>query len=243
MTQPDPDELLTLATPYALHAVGDAEAAEIARRLAAAPAQVANAFVGEVRATRETMAAISASTALEPPPELRVRLLNAVEGVADEDRGGRSAVQARWRVVVLAAAAAISIGLAAIGLGLAMRPAPQTAAPPIAERVLSAPDVRTVSGQLTAGGTATLVFSREQNAGVLVMNNVVAPNPGSVYQMWLVGTKGAISAGTLDAAAARPSAKTVVSDLGDSQVLAFTVEPSGGSAQPTTPIFAKFALA
>ncbi len=39
----------------------------------------------------------------------------------------------------------------------------------------AAPDVRTVSGQIPTGGTATVVFSRERNAGVLVMNNVDPP--------------------------------------------------------------------
>ena len=44
-----------------------------------------------------------------------------------------------------------------------------------------------MSGQIPTGGTATVVFSRERNAGVLVMNNVAPPKPGTVYQMWLVG--------------------------------------------------------
>lgn len=234
MTQPDPAELLALATPYALHAVTDDEALEIERQLIAAPADVANAFINEVRAVRETMAVVSESTALEPPPLLRARLLDTVT------RSNRRA-RNRWQTVALAAAAVIAVGLAAVGIGLAVRPTP--APPSTAAQILAAPDVRTVSAPVTSSGTATLVFSRERNAGVLVMNNVVAPNAGSVYQMWLVGDNGARSAGLIDNASVGPSTKVVLTDLSDSKVLAFTVEPAGGSAQPTTPIFAKLPLA
>jgi hypothetical protein len=44
--------------------------------------------------------------------------------------------------------------------------------------VFAADDVRTVSGAMPAGGTATVVYSREKNAGVLVMNNVPPPSSG-----------------------------------------------------------------
>ena len=61
--------------------------------------------------------------------------------------------------------------------------------PTVAEQILSAPDVRTISRPL-ATGTATVMFSRDRNAGVLVMNNVPPPSPGTVYQMWLLGANG-----------------------------------------------------
>jgi anti-sigma-K factor RskA len=243
MTEPDPAELLTVSTPYALHAVTEAEAIEIERQLVAAPGDVTNAFINEVRAVRETMAVVSAATALEPPPRLRTRLLDAVTQSVSESQIGRSSrsVGNRWQKVALAAAAVIAVGLGALGIGMAIRPA---APPPsAAAQVLAAPDVRAVSGPVTSSGTATLMFSRERNAGVLVMNNVVPPNTGSVYQMWLVGADGARSAGIIDAASIVPSTKAVLTNLDDSKVLAFTVEPTGGSAQPTTPIFAKLALA
>ncbi len=86
------------------------------------------------------------------------------------------------------------------------------------------------------------MFSRDRNAGVLVMNNVAPPKPGTVYQMWLVGADGAHSAGTMGASDVAPSTTALLPDLGNSQTLAFTVEPGSGSAQPTTPIFAKLSL-
>ena len=237
MTEPHDPDLIALATPYALHAVPDAELAEIERRVADAPPDVAQAFAEEVRAVRETMAVVSAATAVEPPDQLRARLLTEVS--SDPVQTLNRPIK-RWQTIGLAAAAAVIIGLGALGVGIALQPTP---APSTAEQVFAAPDVRTVSGQIPSGGTATVVFSREKNAGVLVMNNVAPPAPGTVYQMWLINDKGSKSAGTMDAKNIAPSTTAVLPDLGDSQTLAFTVEPPGGSTQPTSAPFAKLSLA
>jgi hypothetical protein len=236
MTEPTDPDLVALATPYALHAVPEAELADIERRVAAAQPAVAQAFGDEVRAVREAMAVVSAATAVEPPHQLRNRLLTEVS--SDPVRTSRPRIK-RWQAGVLAAAAALVIGLGALGVGLTLRPAPN---PSTAEQVFAAPDVRTVSGQIPSGGTATVVFSREKNAAVLVMNNLAPPAAGTVYQMWLIGDKGPESAGTMDAKAVAPSTTAVLPDLGSSTALAFTVEPGSGSAQPTSPPFAKLPL-
>jgi anti-sigma-K factor RskA len=60
--------------------------------------------------------------------------------------------------------------------------------------------------------------------------------------MWLIDDKGPRSAGTMDTQQVAPSTTAVLPELGDSQMLAFTVEPGTGSTQPTTPIFAKLPL-
>jgi anti-sigma-K factor RskA len=230
MTEPTDFELLELATPYALHAVSDDERAVIERQLAAAPPSIIEAFREEVRVVHETMTAVSAATAAEPPSGLRAALMEAV--LPDIAR------RSRWRTAFVAAAAAIVVGLAAFGAGIALRPTPHAT---MAEQIMAAPDVRTVSGQL-AGGTATVVFSRHMNAGVLVMNNVPPPSQGTVYQMWLIGDKGPTSAGTMDTAAVAPSTTDMLKNLGNSSALAFTVEPGNGSPQPTGTILAKLSL-
>ena len=164
MTEPVDFELLELATPYALHAMSEAERAELDRRVAGAPAAVAAAFADEVRGVREAMAIASAATAAEPPAHLRAATL----ALAKPARGS----QPRWRTAALAsAAAAVVVGAAAFGVGVLMRPHPTQT---VAEQIMTAPDVRTVSRPL-ADGTATVMFSRDRNAGVLVMNNVPPP--------------------------------------------------------------------
>jgi anti-sigma-K factor RskA len=241
MTEPSHPDLETLATPYALHAVTQAEIEDIERELAAAPIDVARAFNDEVRAVRETMAVVSSATAVEPPDHLRDRLLAAVEQppVRALPSQAKRVSPTRWRTAALAAAAAVVIGIGALGVGWVLKPEPKT---PMTEQIFAAPDVRTVSGEIPTGGTATVMFSRERNAAMLVMNNVAPPKAGTVYQMWLVGSDGARSAGTMDAGNMSPSTTAILPDLGNSKVLAFTVEPGSGSAQPTTPIFAKLSL-
>lgn len=239
MTRPEEHDMIALATPYALHAMPEAELEAIERRIADAPADVAAAFVVEVRAVHETMAAISASTAVEPPTALRDRLLESVETPTAPVTPMTPLRSNRWRTTLLAAAAVLVIGLGALGVGLALRPA---ATPSTAAEVFSAPDVRSVSGDIPGGGTATVVFSKERDAGVLVMNNVTPPEPGSVYQMWLIAADGPHSAGTMDAGAIAPSTTAVLSDLDNSRALAFTVEPGAGSASPTGPVFAELQL-
>ncbi len=221
MTEPADFDLLTLATPYALHAVSADDRAEIDRRIAAASPAVERAFSGEVRAIRETMAIVSASTATEPPAELRHSIMALVNG--------QTLAHPRRRAIIAASVAAIVAALAAFGAGIALRP---TAAPTVADRVLTAPDVRSVSSPL-ATGTATVLFSRDTGAGVLIMNNVPPPQPGTVYQMWLLSPAGAASAGTMDSQAVAPSTTAVIPRLGDSTALGFTVEPGSGSPQPT----------
>ena len=179
---------------------------------------------------------VSAATAVEPPQQLRDRVLAEVS--ADPVRQLRPRVK-RWQTD-----GAGRRGRAGDRAGRARGRAGAAAGrPSTAEQVFAAPDVRTVSAEIPTGGTATVVFSREKNAGVLVMNNVAPPAPGTVYQMWLIDDQGPHSAGTMDAKAVAPSTTAVLPELDDSQVLAFTVEPGGGSSQPTTPIFAELPLA
>ena len=150
-----------------------------------------------------------------------------------------SARRFRWRTTVFAAAAAIAIGLGALSAGLALRSTAPLSTP---AQVFAAGDVRTVSGAMPAGGTATVVYSREKNAGVLVMNNVPPPSSGTVYQMWLMGDNGAKLAGTMDAKSVAPSTTAVILDIGKSNALAFSVEPSPGSTRPTGPVIAELPL-
>ncbi len=233
------NELLELAVPYALHALPDAERDSVQDRLAAAGLPVSDAFYDEVRAVRETMAVVAAADAVEPSADLRERLLGVVGGdnvrtlTPTRKSGGR-------RTAWLSAAAALVVGLGALGVGLSLRPPAQQ--PSTAQQVFAAADVHTVSGAIPAGGTATVVFSRDRNAGVLVMNDVPPPSPGTVYQMWLVSDDGATSAGTMDAQAVAPSTTAVLSDLHNSSKLAFTVEPASGSTKPTGALIAELPL-
>ena len=234
-------DLLELAVPYALHALPDDERDDLESRLANADLPLADAFYDEVRAVRETMAMVAAADAQQPRPDLRRQLLSEIDddNVVPLRTAGSSRGSSRRRMTALAAAAAVAVGLTAVGVGLTLRPPAQQST---AQQVFAASDVHTVSGAIPAGGTATVVFSRDRNAGVLVMNDVPPPTPGTVYQMWLVSDSGATSAGTMDDKAVAPSTTAVLTDLGSSKKLRFTVEPGSGSTQPTGQVIAELPL-
>ena len=188
------------------------------------------------------MAEVSEATATEPPAHLRATILAAVAA----DRPAAEPVDLatrrprRMRTALLAAAAAVVV---AVGGGVVATRMIDDEKAPTAEQVFAADDVRTSSGAIEGGGTATVVYSKDADAGVLVMNNVTPPVPGTVYQMWLVGESDSmVPAGTMDAAAVAPSTTAVLDGISDATALAFTVEPPGGSTQPTSEPFAKLPL-
>ncbi|GAB1814635.1 anti-sigma factor [Mycobacterium sp. MUNTM1] len=232
MTDPTDTPLLELATVYALDAVSDSEREDIERRVAAAPASVAEAFYAEVQAVREAMAALSETTRLEPAPTLRAR----VRGEVIEPVRPRNTY---WRTAVLAAAAAVIAAVVATGVTLTLRPTPPAST---TASVLSAPDLRTAAAQLPDGGTVTLLSSQQRNAAVIVMNNVPPPSSGTVYEMWLIDAAGPRPAGIMSAETVKPSVTAVIGNLGHSTALALTNEPGRGSSQPTTTPFLKLPL-
>ncbi|WP_231748841.1 anti-sigma factor [Mycobacterium sp. M26] len=183
---------------------------------------------------RGTVLTAAAAVVIGADDNVRTLPTAATRSTASADTGKR------WRGTVLTAAAAVVIGLGAVAVVQSMRPEP--AQPSTAQQVFAAPDVHTISGDIPGGGTATVVFSRDKNAGVLVMNNVPKPQPGTVYQMWLVSDSGATSAGTMDDKAVTPSTTAVLPDLGNSKALKFTVEPGTGSTQPTGQVVAELPL-
>lgn len=223
-------ELIDLAYPCALDAVGDIERRHIEERLAKADPAVRQAFSETVQRMHEVMARVAELDAQAPPPELESRILAALP---DDGRAELPAVwqrRMRW-VVPVAAAACLVIG----GTVIADRIGAPPPGVPGAEQVHRQPDARTLTTPVTGGGTAVVEFSPQQRLAVLAFDGVATPPPGRVYQVWLV-PPGAEpkprSAGVLDGL---PSAtRPFVTAFDSGETLAITVEPPGGSPTPTT---------
>ncbi|WP_280245212.1 RskA family anti-sigma factor [Nocardia abscessus] len=78
-TQPCRADLLDLAYPYAMDAVAEIECRRIENRLAGADSATAAAFAAAVHGIRETLAALSAAEAVDPPPTLESKILRAID--------------------------------------------------------------------------------------------------------------------------------------------------------------------
>ena len=74
------------------------------------------------------------------------------------------------------------------------------------------------------------------------MNNVPPPQPGTVYQMWLVGPDGPRSAGTMTDKDLHEVTTALLPGISSAQTLGFSVEPPGGSSTPTSPMVAQIDL-
>jgi anti-sigma-K factor RskA len=101
--------------------------------------------------------------------------------------------------------------------------------------VLTAPDARLVQGQVAGGGSGTVVAARSRNDAVITMAGLPTLASSKTYQLWLMGPHQPRSVGTMSAADTAP---IVAAGLGDATQIGITIEPAGGSPQPTSaPVF------
>ncbi|MEU7858037.1 anti-sigma factor [Nonomuraea sp. NPDC049141] len=144
----------------------------------------------------------------------------------------------RWRGRVVAGLAAVSTA-AAIALGVVVFDARRDLGDLQARdgevaAVLAAPDVTTVRQSITAGGSGTVVVSRARGRMVFTSSGLPELPKSRVYELWLMGRDGIRPAGLLNQ---RPDGVTTpmlaTAAKGDEHI-GLTVEPAGGSKQPTT---------
>lgn len=243
------EDLIELAPAYGLDAVDEEHRREIDRAVEQAHPDVRTEFANTVRDTRETMAAQSATTAAQPPEHLLSRIMDLLPAETDSAAvappaptslaDARARRRNRMLAVVGSAAAAVVIAIGTVTV-IQSR---STTSEPVTAQIMAADDVRTAVAPIETGGSATLVYSKETNAAMLVMNDVTPPESGSVYQMWLIGgSENPESVGIMDQQAMGPSTTAVIENLDQAQKLGFTVEPTGGSPQPTSDPFAAIDL-
>ena len=236
------DELVGMAYPYALDALDDSERRELDTDLATTDEDTRSTFTDEVRRIREAFAVVSAVGAVEPPPRVRTRVLDEVRKSASGPTSltERRSRRRRWQVAVAAAAA---IGVLAGGTVI-VRQLTEGPSPTVAEQVLDASDVHSSTSAIAAGGSATANYSKSQDAVVFVLDGVAPPSADTVYQLWLMPASGdaPVPAGTLSPGEVQPTTTIVLDDVGSMSKLAVTVEPPGGSPQPTSEPFAVLQL-
>lgn len=230
MSEQHPRDLLGA---WALDAVDEVERAAVERLIREDPAAAA-----EARELQDAVGRLAEEAAAEPPADLRDRVLAAI---ADTPQQQPTAERARrrekgqpsrrhWRGWAAAAAAAIVIAVpttvAIQQHERAERAEQQVQA--IAE-ALAEPDAVLVTAEVTGGGRAAMVRS---DHSVLMAFRELPPLDEHDYQMWLVEDGAASSAGIINARDGRATAE--MEDVPATAALAVTIEPAGGSPQPTT---------
>jgi anti-sigma-K factor RskA len=248
MMLPSRRNLHALAGVYALDALDDgAEQKRFTRHL-----RRCQACAEEVRGFQDVAAALAFAAAAEPPPELRDQVMAAVgrtrqlPPVMPRRRllgWLRWPSQSVWLPRLATATAAIAIA-AVVALGIALSGAEQQLSSARAQSqaiaaVLRAPDLKAVSGPVTTGGMATVLLSAGKRELVVAASGLAALPAGKVYELWLIGPSSTQEtavrrAGLLPPALAGLTTPVLASGLVAGDQLAMTVEPAGGTAQPTT---------
>ena len=145
--------------------------------------------------------------------------------------------QRRWssRPVVALASAAAVIGLIAGGGVLATTAFQNNQRQEQADvfaAINAANDAQRRTVDL-ADGSATLVWSNELLASALIVDGLESLPADKVYELWYIGEEGARSAGTFTADGTR-TWRVLEGDMQAGDIVGVTVEPRGGSVQPTT---------
>ncbi|WP_051681627.1 anti-sigma factor [Cellulomonas sp. HZM] len=237
-----PEDVRALLGAYALDAV-DADERLAVERLVAADADAAR----ELAQLRDVAARLGTAVRADPPATLRASVLAAV--AAERARAGgagsssaaapvptpelvptpRHRASARWWS--LAAAVVVGAAVPTTLLVQQHQHADQVAAQQQAiADILRDPTAVLVHGEVAGGGNATAVLTADD--ALFSATGLPALSEGKVYQLWVVRDGQASSAGVMDddAGAVRSLAQGYVA--GDA--LAVTVEPRGGSEQPTS---------
>jgi len=239
-------ELHVLTGAYALDALDDGREKErFSRHL-----RRCNSCTAEVRGLREVATALAFAAAEEPTPELRPRVMAAVDQTRQlppetaRPRVRRFGVWRSWLpwhiwMPRLATGVAVIAVIVAVVLGISLSGTDQQLTNERAQSqaiaaVLAAPDARTVSGNVASGGTTTVVLSAARRQLVITTSGLAALPAGKVYQLWLLGPPAVRSAGLLPGAVSGRAGPVLASGLVPGDKLGLTVEPSGGTKLPTT---------
>ncbi|WP_415856217.1 anti-sigma factor, partial [Sinomonas sp. G460-2] len=112
--------------------------------------------------------------------------------------------------------------------------AAQSARSAVMDRILSAPDAKIQEVAVAGGATMLIAHSKqEQLAGVVTIGMAAAPQ-GQDYELWLIDAGGTAKAAGLVAAGDGSTWNELPGGIDGAAYLGVTVEPKGGSRQPTT---------
>ncbi len=239
-------DLHSLSGAYALDALDPgAERDRFTRHLSRC-----QSCASEVRGFREVATAMAFAVTTEPPPGLRDQVLAAAARtrqlppeIRTHARPGRTRTRVPWVPWLSGVVATASIVVAVL-FGFAQAHTQDELNQVRAENqaislLLSAPKAKLLTYPVTHGGTATVVLAADRHELAVVTTGLPALPSGKVYQLWLIGKPAITSAGLLPPAKDGQTPPVLATGVVKGDALGLTVEPAGGSAQPTTkPILA-----
>lgn len=231
-------DLHTLAGAYALDALEEGERERFERHLTHC-----RSCSEEVRGLAATATNLALAAAEPPPADLRSRVLAAA--TVTRQLPPATAPEPRARPVTAPWVPRLAMGVAAVCLVVAvvfgvfdLSAQQQLRAAQAQNRaiaaVLAAPDAQVASQSTTHGGTATVVLSRAEDKVVVTTSGLPSLPSSKVYQLWFIGPTRVQSAGLLPSPSEGRTSPVLASGLREGDQIGMTVEPAGGTSQPTT---------
>ena len=99
--------------------------------------------------------------------------------------------------------------------------------------IAEAPDAQSQTHEVEGGGEITLVTSAEQGRSGVVVAGLPDLDSDQTYELWYIDDSGAASAGTFDVSGDE-TWRVLEGSFTPGVAVGVTVEPAGGSPQPTT---------
>jgi anti-sigma-K factor RskA len=236
--KPSSHDLHLLTGAYALDALDASEAAGFERHLDRCPV-----CAEETRGLAETAARLAMATAIEPPSGMRQHVLDAATRTRQLPPPGRTLIplgslRSRSRrvptiITVTTMAAAIVVLLVLQVTTWHQLQDTRSGSSAIAA-VLAAPDARLETSIASTGGTVTAVISSRDHEAVITTTGMPAQPDNRVYQLWVISSTGARSAGLLPASRSGATTPVLAVGVQAGDSLGITVEPAGGTTRPTT---------
>ncbi|MEU5921707.1 anti-sigma factor [Streptomyces sp. NPDC047141] len=192
-----------------------------------------------------TAARLAAAVSQAPPAAAKARVMAAIDGVRQSPPrvpapsvapalGGllrrRAAPWALAAAVAAAALGGVAVRQTLNGQDLEQQARQAQQRLDTVSSVLAAPDARTTHGKAANGALTTVVASDQHNQAVFTAANLPTPGAGKTYQLWLDHDGTMRPAGLID----HDGTVILAGDPADAGAVGLTVEPAGGSPQPTT---------
>jgi anti-sigma-K factor RskA len=221
-------DLHSLMAPYALDALDNHERARFEAHL-----EQCVDCQAELSGFMATAVRLGESATHTPPPALRDRLLAEISVTPQQRPQVSSLSERRGRRSLprLAMAAAFLVGAVGVGGFVVERDkANDEHDQKIAiSSVIGADDVTSAGQQMDDGGSVKLYASRSEDSAVIFAKDLPRPADGKVYQVWMIDDNGPTSQGTFET-----GGEMIMDGVAGADRVAVTVEPKGGSQQPTS---------
>ncbi|MFC0625371.1 anti-sigma factor [Kribbella deserti] len=251
MTTPD---VHTLTGPYVLNALPEDERIGFERHLA--DCQSCSA---EVTGLREAAVRLGQPVAEVPPAELKARVMAQIAATrqlppqirpeAPVSAGPDPVAHAeprRWTrrsFFSLAASAAAVVGVGGVALDQyrdnqnTQRENQRLAA------LLAQPDAKTVRGNVSGGGQATVVMSARQDTAIVLLHGLRKLPDDRTYQLWLMDKAQDAYPVGLASPAVADQTHVIEGGLAGKVMFGLTVEAKGGATKPHLPAAALIPMA